>query len=509
MKRFFTILEGDGKGQSKLLDQPLMIVGRSKNADLQVEDALISRRHLEVRVEADAVFVEDKSSHGSFLNGKRLAGVVSLNAGDVIEIGRTKLRYEEREEAAAAAPAAALAGDTAFEARSVALDGTRVATPGAVGAFAGPREEEDEHPDATHALGQDSTRMADQSELPNWKPPVEEQKKKERSTQTLWVGVAAIILLAAAGAAYYFFGGKPPPPGSSGTMEFKDSLLGYSLDYPLDWSKLSDTSGEVAFGFGKEGAADWARVRIYADRQPQYALTGLTDGFEQYRAVLSKQFKEFELKGSGPLNVNDASVMFFGFGTPALSGKGLYVLNAETRIVIECFAPRAAYDRYAAVFSSVLKSFRLRTTESQQVIDFPLPEESMKQLALGSPTELARQVEERTRLADALLAERDVKPENLYRSMQAYRQALQLAIAGPQRLDSYQPAARGLIQATRLFNQALERQRFEINRALRERDRDAAYWAASRMIQMVPEKTDPAYQEAYKTLRSLQKPKGS
>lgn len=508
MKRYLTILEGDGKGQSKLLDQPLMIVGRSKNADLQVEDALISRRHLEVRVEADAVFVEDKSSHGSFLNGKRLAGVVSLNAGDVIELGRTKLRYEEREEQAAAAVAPT--GDTGFEAKSSEIDGTRVAPPGAVGAFAAPRKEEEENQaDHTRAFADDHTRMADQAELPNWKPPVEEQKKKERSTRTLWIGMAAIVLLAAAGGAYYFLGAKSPPPGSSGTMEFKDSLLGYSLDYPLDWSKLTDTSGEVVFGLGKEGTPDWARVRIYAERQPQYALTGLTDGFEQYRAVLSKQFKEFELKGSGPLNVNDAAVMFFGFGTPALSGKGLYVLNAETRIVVECFSPRSVYDRYSPVFSSVLKSFRLRTSDPQQVIDFPLPDESMKQLALGSPTELARQVGERTKVADALLAERDVKPENLYRSIEAYRQALQLAIAGPQRLESYQPAARGLGQATRLFSQAIERQRFEINRAIRERDRDAAYWAANRMMQMVPEKTDPAYQEAYKTLRSLQKPKGS
>ena len=72
-----------------------MVVGRSKNADLQIEDALVSRRHLEVRVEADGVFVENKSTSGSVLNGKQLVGVVSLNPGDVLEIGNTKLRYDE------------------------------------------------------------------------------------------------------------------------------------------------------------------------------------------------------------------------------------------------------------------------------------------------------------------------------------------------------------------------------------------------------------------------------
>jgi len=504
MKRFFTIIEGDGKGKSKELNQALMIVGRSKNADLQVEDPLISRRHLEVRVESDAVFVEDKSSHGSFLNGKKLAGVVSLNAGDVIEMGRVKLRFEEREEDAtmAAAPAEEIA-----EASSSEPDGTRVAPPGAVGAFAGPAQEEEDRGDHTHAIDQDHTRMADHAELPDWKAPVEERKKQARSALSLWGSVAALVLLGAAVAAYFFLIGKKEVV-SSGIIEFKDANLGYSLEYPLDWSKLTDTSGEVAFGFGKEGTAEWARVRIYAERQPQHATTGLTDGFEQYRAVLGKQFKEFEVKGNSPMVINDATVMFFGFSAAGQSGKGIYVLNAETRIVVECFTPRAIYDQYGPVFSSVLKSFRLRTTDPQQVIDFPLPDESMKQLALGSPTQLARQVDEHSRRGDALLAERDVKPDNLYRSMQEYRQALQLAIAGPQRLESYQPAARGLGQATRLFNQAIERQKFEVNAALRAADRDAAYWAANKMLQMVPEKTDPAYQEAYRILRSLQKPKG-
>ena len=52
MTGILTILEGAGKGTSKRLASSLMIVGRSKNADFQVEDPLVSRRHLEIRVEA-------------------------------------------------------------------------------------------------------------------------------------------------------------------------------------------------------------------------------------------------------------------------------------------------------------------------------------------------------------------------------------------------------------------------------------------------------------------------
>jgi hypothetical protein len=154
-----------------------------------------------------------------------------------------------------------------------------------------------------------------------------------------------------------------------------------------------------------------------------------------------------------------------------------------------------------------LQSFHRSSYEAQQFIDFPLPNDGMQQLALANPGELSRQVDEHIRTGGELLAGKDVKPDNLYEAMQEYRAALQLAIAPPQRLPAYQDAAKGLSQATQLFNQALEQQRFEINRDLKEGDTDAAYWAAHKMMQMMPDKTDPAYQEAYKIVRSLQSPR--
>jgi hypothetical protein len=106
-----------------------------------------------------------------------------------------------------------------------------------------------------------------------------------------------------------------------------------------------------------------------------------------------------------------------------------------------------------------------------------------------------------------MLTSKDVKPDNLFMSVKEYQQAIQLAIAGPQPLPAYNSAAKGLAQATRFFNQALDRQRFEINSALKQGDLDRAYWEANKMMQMVPDKIDPAYQEASRILRSLPKPK--
>ena len=65
MTGLLTILEGAGKGTSKPLSSALVIVGRSKNADFQIDDPLASRLHLEIRTETDGVFVENKSTQGS------------------------------------------------------------------------------------------------------------------------------------------------------------------------------------------------------------------------------------------------------------------------------------------------------------------------------------------------------------------------------------------------------------------------------------------------------------
>ena len=186
---------------------------------------------------------------------------------------------------------------------------------------------------------------------------------------------------------------------------------------------------------------------------------------------------------------------------------GFYVLNADTRVVIECFRSLQSNERFAPALNTILKSFRLTTGEAQQFIDFPLPESGMKRLALANPSELSREFDDHARRGDALVASKDVSPDNLFRALHEYKEALQLAVAGPQPLPASRSTAEGLRQATQLYNQAVEEQRFEMNRALKAKDQTTAYWAATRMMQMVPDKTTPVYQEAYKILRSVEVPK--
>ncbi|HEY1789991.1 MAG TPA: FHA domain-containing protein [Verrucomicrobiae bacterium] len=491
MKSVLTVLEGAGKGTSKPLTSALMIVGRSKNADLQVDDPLVSRRHLEIRVEGDAVFVENKSAQGSMLNGKPLTGVVSLNPGDIIEVGTTKMRFEEATEAAPVPKRAVV--------EEAEIDGTRIADPDALPA---PRRKEEES-DETRAMMDDRTRMMNAAELPNWQGQ-EKIEKKVAARGVSKIAIAGVAAAAVLVAVIWYFVSHRPVAGS--TIVYKDALFDFSIDRPLDWSKTADDTGIIGYGFGNQNGNNWGRINIYTDKNPDFMTTGLTDGFNRYQSILKQRNPGFELDGNRKININGITVVFYEFEAQNSRGRGIYMLNEDTRVVIECVSASAVYSQYASQFTSIFKTLQLGQYVVQQFIDFPLPDESMQQLALSNPAELSHEVDEDLQSGKILYGSRDVSPDNLYKSIQEFRKAAQLSLAPPDRLPAYATAAQGLSDAMSKFDHALDEQRFQITSALKEGDRTRAYWEANKMMQMIPDKTDPAYQEAYSILQSLPRP---
>ena len=70
------------------------VIGRSKTADLPLNDPAISRQHCALTVTQGVVQVEDLgSASGTFVNGQRVLGSVRLISGDRIKIGNTVLRF--------------------------------------------------------------------------------------------------------------------------------------------------------------------------------------------------------------------------------------------------------------------------------------------------------------------------------------------------------------------------------------------------------------------------------
>jgi hypothetical protein len=83
-------------GKRRELDTRRVVIGRSKDCDVQISDPNASRRHAEVRQEGAAYWLIDlDSTNGSSVNGRRTARG-KLESGDVITIGSTELVFERR-----------------------------------------------------------------------------------------------------------------------------------------------------------------------------------------------------------------------------------------------------------------------------------------------------------------------------------------------------------------------------------------------------------------------------
>jgi hypothetical protein len=75
------------------LDDAITHVGRAAAADLRFEDVHVSRRHAIVVRYGDHVRVlDDRSSAGTFVNGRRIIAT-DLRDGDVIRIGPVTFAY--------------------------------------------------------------------------------------------------------------------------------------------------------------------------------------------------------------------------------------------------------------------------------------------------------------------------------------------------------------------------------------------------------------------------------
>jgi pSer/pThr/pTyr-binding forkhead associated (FHA) protein len=83
-------------GRTRVLTEPRLVMGRSKECDLQVPDANVSRRHAELRHEGSSWWVVDlDSTNGTDVNGKRVPRA-KLASGDTITLGETELVFARR-----------------------------------------------------------------------------------------------------------------------------------------------------------------------------------------------------------------------------------------------------------------------------------------------------------------------------------------------------------------------------------------------------------------------------
>jgi pSer/pThr/pTyr-binding forkhead associated (FHA) protein len=93
-----TYLTGPNEGQTLLLDpkKPELILGRSSDVDICIDNKNISRKHAKFKQDIDGVWIEDlKSKNGVFVNGRKITEPVLLDDSNEIELGDIKLKFSD------------------------------------------------------------------------------------------------------------------------------------------------------------------------------------------------------------------------------------------------------------------------------------------------------------------------------------------------------------------------------------------------------------------------------
>ncbi|HEX2164877.1 MAG TPA: SpoIIE family protein phosphatase [Thermoanaerobaculia bacterium] len=96
----------DGARFERPVDRDELVVGRSPQCDVVVDDRSLSRRHVRFRLDGGALSVEDLgSSNGTLLDARPLQGAVPVAAGARLTLSQTTIEIDERADSVAPAPA--------------------------------------------------------------------------------------------------------------------------------------------------------------------------------------------------------------------------------------------------------------------------------------------------------------------------------------------------------------------------------------------------------------------
>ena len=84
----------DIDGQRYSLNAQSIILGRSADADILIDDTGVSRKHLEIRTQGAAnTAVDLGSTNGSYVDGRRVNGTAPLHDGSKITMGHTQITF--------------------------------------------------------------------------------------------------------------------------------------------------------------------------------------------------------------------------------------------------------------------------------------------------------------------------------------------------------------------------------------------------------------------------------
>ena len=122
------------KNVRHLLSGP-MVLGRGPESPISLEAPGISREHLELQVEGSALFVTDRSSNGTWINGARMpqGRKCKIREADFIELPGYEIQFQLIAAAAPAIVGGGPAANASKQLRPAAFRGLSRSTTGSLG----------------------------------------------------------------------------------------------------------------------------------------------------------------------------------------------------------------------------------------------------------------------------------------------------------------------------------------------------------------------------------------
>ncbi len=90
------IVSGPNEGDYYPLGKRPMVIGRDEACSAQVVDELVSRKHVQIRLDdGTGIYhaLDMKSANGVFVNGRKVETETQLADGDMIEIGKSRIMF--------------------------------------------------------------------------------------------------------------------------------------------------------------------------------------------------------------------------------------------------------------------------------------------------------------------------------------------------------------------------------------------------------------------------------
>ena len=91
---FLLVVAGENAGKLFPLNKPELVIGRSPNAEIRINEKAVSHNHARLQIDNGACTLRDlDSTNGTFVNNELIADSVRLRGGDAVGIGSTTFTY--------------------------------------------------------------------------------------------------------------------------------------------------------------------------------------------------------------------------------------------------------------------------------------------------------------------------------------------------------------------------------------------------------------------------------